>query len=79
LAANDSALAAKQPAVAALWRNLAELGALADAEEAVIEPLVAATDPDAVRRVPLLRDDVHDLAGLHDIAGHLFGPDTVVQ
>ncbi len=78
-AAHAEAQAITQPALAALWRNLAELGALADAEEAVVEPLVAATDPDAVRRVPLLRDDVHDLGGLHDIAGHLFGPDRVVR
>ena len=57
----------------ALWRNLGELRALADAEEAVIAPLVADTGATAIHRVPLLADDVHDLGGLREIAGHLFG------
>jgi anion-transporting ArsA/GET3 family ATPase len=60
-------------ALATLWRNLAELRSLADAEEGVIAPLLADTDPSAVHRVPTLRSDVHDLAGLAEIAGHLFG------
>ena len=58
--------------LAALWRNLAELRALADAEEAVIAPLVADTGATAIHRVPLLSDDVHDLGGLRQIADHLF-------
>ena len=65
--------ASGRPELAAMWRNLGELRALTDAEEAVIAPLVADTDPSAVHRVPLLDDDVHDLRGLHTIASHLFG------
>ena len=58
--------------LAGLWRNLAELRALADAEEGVIAPLIADTGDTAIHRVPLLADDVHDLGGLREIAGHLF-------
>ena len=61
------------PGTSALWRNLGELRALADAEEQVIAPLLATSADAAVHRVPLLRDDVHDLVGLRTIAGHLFG------
>ena len=60
------------PDLAAMWRNLADLCELADAEEGVIAPLVADVESDAVHRVPLLDTDVHDLAGLGEIAGHLF-------
>jgi anion-transporting ArsA/GET3 family ATPase len=62
-----------QAAVAALWRNLAELRSLADAEEGVIASLVAGRDDASIVRVPQLSTDVHDLAGLRIIAGHLFG------
>ncbi|MCU1366268.1 MAG: putative anion transporting ATPase [Ilumatobacteraceae bacterium] len=58
--------------LAAMWTNLAELSELADAEEGVIAPLLADVDADAVHRVPLLDNDVHDLAGLSEIARHLF-------
>lgn len=58
--------------LAGLWRNLAELRALADAEEGVIAPLIEDTGDTAIHRVPLLADDVHDLGGLREIAGHLF-------
>lgn len=58
--------------LAGLWRNLAELRALADAEEGVIAPLIADTGDTAIHRVPLLADDVHDMGGLREIAGHLF-------
>lgn len=68
-----AAAAADTPELAAMWRNLAELRALADAEEIVIAPLLAEADADAVHRVPLLDNDVHDLDGLRAIAGHLFG------
>ena len=54
-------------------RNLAELRSLADAEEGVIAPLLVDTDASAIHRVPTLRGDVHDLDGLTEIAGHLFG------
>ena len=55
-----------------LWNNLGELRALADAEEAVIAPLVDGIDAAAVHRVPQLDSDVHDLDGLQAIAAHLF-------
>jgi len=72
-AAADAAVAAGDPDLAAMWRNLGELRQLADAEEGVIAPLVEDTGADAIHRVPLLRNDVHDLAGLTEIAHHLFG------
>ena len=71
-AAADAALAAGKPDLAALWHNLGELCALADAEEAVIAPLVGDLDAAAVHRVPQLDTDVHDLDGLRAVAAHLF-------
>ena len=72
LTAAATAEAAGDRNLAGLWRNLAELRALADAEEGVIAPLIADTGDTAIHRVPLLADDVHDLGGLREIAGHLF-------
>ena len=72
LAAAATAETAGDHNLAGLWRNLAELRALADAEEGVIAPLIADTGNTAIHRVPLLADDVHDLGGLREIAGHLF-------
>ena len=79
-ATETEALAAAQqadndgdPDLAAMWRNLGELRALADAEEVVIAPLVADAGSAGVHRVPLLDDDVHDLGGLRAVAHHLFG------
>jgi anion-transporting ArsA/GET3 family ATPase len=69
----SAALADGKPDLAVLWHNLGELCALADAEEAVIAPLVGGIDAAAVHRVPQLDTDVHDLDGLRAIAGHLFG------
>jgi anion-transporting ArsA/GET3 family ATPase len=71
-AAADAALADGKSDLAVLWRNLGELCALADAEEAVIAPLVDGMDPAAVHRVPQLDSDVHDLDGLRAVASHLF-------
>ena len=71
-AAAESALADGKPDLAALWNNLGELCALADAEEAVIAPLVDGLDAAAVHRVPQLDTDVHDLDGLRAVAAHLF-------
>ena len=70
--AEATALAAGDTALAGLWRNLGELCALADAEEGMIAPLVAEAGSAAIHRVPLLAEDVHDLGGLREIAGHLF-------
>ena len=72
LAAAATAETAGDHKLAGLWRNLAELRALADAEEGVIAPLIADTGDTAIHRGPLLANDVHDLSGLREIAGHLF-------
>ena len=70
--------AASDAPFAAAWANLAELAAIADSEAASVRPLLdlagrGAAVP-AVIEVPLLVGDVHDLAGLVEIAGHLFAP-----
>jgi len=70
LAAAD---AAADPAVAALWRNVAELRAFAVAEHAELAPFTAALAGAATRAVPLLAGDVHDLTTLAEIRHHLFG------
>ena len=57
----------------ALWSNLADLHALADAEEAEIGGLVKRVEPAPVARVPLLQTDVHDVAGLAAVGRHVFG------
>ena len=60
------------PAVAALWRNLAELRALAEAAREELAPLVALLDGGPLAEVPLLAGDVHDLDGLDEVRRHLF-------
>jgi anion-transporting ArsA/GET3 family ATPase len=52
--------------------NLAELRAVAEAEQAAVEPLVAEVSDAPVARVPVLATDVHDLDGLAEIAARLF-------
>lgn len=71
---------ADDPAIAALRANLSLLHDAAVSERRALEPLVAAT-PGAPARasVPLLEGDVHDLASLDLVAGHLVaghGPKT---
>ena len=56
-----------------LLEVLAEAEALAEAEEAACDPIVAAIAPAPVIRIPLLDEDVHDLAGVELIATHLMG------
>lgn len=56
------------------WRNLAQLCAVAESESRLIEPLAAQVAPAPVVRVPLLTRDVHDLAGLDEVASHLLCP-----
>jgi anion-transporting ArsA/GET3 family ATPase len=58
-------------AAAALYDNLAELHAVAEAEQAFIAPLVTECGGDA-RWVPLMAGDVHDLDGLERIRSVLF-------
>ena len=85
-AAAAAAQALGDDQLAALWRNLAEMRALSDAEDAMIEPLSnpdtssdndsannTANNKPSVIRIPTLASDVHDLAGLVEIASHLFG------
>jgi anion-transporting ArsA/GET3 family ATPase len=60
----------------ALWANLADLHALADAEEREVAGLVARVAPGPTARVPLLDSDVHDLAGLAAVGNHLFPAET---
>lgn len=58
--------------LAALWENVAELRRVREAEMATLTPLVDIVGPGAVAVLPLLDTDVHDLAGLRRIVGHLF-------
>jgi len=75
-AAVDEALAAAaattDPQLAALWRNVAELRTFAAAEQAELAPFAKALDGSPIGRVPLLADDVHDLATLSQLRTHLF-------
>ena len=71
-ASTARSLGDEEPTQARMWQNLAELTRLADAEESVIAPLVEAAGNETVHRVPLLRDDVHTVEGLREIATHLF-------
>lgn len=66
------AAAASDADVAALWRNVAELRALAEAARAELAPFAALLDGRPLAEVPLLSGDVHDLAGLDEIRRHLF-------
>jgi len=51
----------------------AELAALADAERVELQTLVALAGDAAVREVPLLDHDVHDVAALHELGSLLIG------
>ena len=61
-------------ALVALWTNVAELRTLCERERDVIAPLADVVSDDVIATLPLLDRDVHDLAGLQTIAGHLFDP-----
>jgi hypothetical protein len=54
-----------------LRANLAEFQSMSDAEESHFSGLARQVAPAVVVRVPFLADDVHDLAGLEVISGHL--------
>lgn len=77
-ASADDALAAAAASgdevLAALWRNVHELRLLREAEMVTVTPLVDAVGADRLTVLPLLDNDVHDLAGLAVIADHLFAP-----
>ena len=61
--------------LARLWSNVADLRAARERELAVISPVGSIAGWDRVITLPLLDRDVHDLAGLGEIAGHLLGAD----
>lgn len=56
-----------------LYRNLADFSLVAHREEEHLSGLAQMVAPSPVVRVPFLRTDVHDLAGLAVIGDHLFG------
>jgi anion-transporting ArsA/GET3 family ATPase len=66
---------ADDPVMSALRANRDELAAIAAAEHEQLAPLVVDVAPAPVCWVPMLHGDVHDLTGLHEIRGLLFGPD----
>jgi anion-transporting ArsA/GET3 family ATPase len=57
----------------ALWANLADFRAVAAREQDQVQDLADQVAPAPLVTVPVLRSDVHDLAGLGEIAAHLFG------
>jgi anion-transporting ArsA/GET3 family ATPase len=71
-AAADIAAAGGEAALAALWRNVADLRILRERELEVVGPLADIAGEDRVTVLPLLDRDVHDLDGLRTIAAHLF-------
>ena len=54
-----------------LYRNLADFQLVASREEEHLAGLAEAVAPAPVVRVPFLPTDVHDLAGLTDLARYL--------
>jgi anion-transporting ArsA/GET3 family ATPase len=56
-----------------LWENLAELRQVAAGEEEQIAGLAGRVAPAPIVRVPVLHSDVHDLDGLAEVGGYLFG------
>lgn len=60
-------------ALAALGANLHDLRAIAEREDRAVAGLGDLVAPAPVRQVPLLESDVHDVAGLGEVADHLFG------
>jgi anion-transporting ArsA/GET3 family ATPase len=55
-----------------LYANLADFTLVAAREEEHLEGLADQVAPAPVVRVPFLRSDVHDLAGLDEVGTHLF-------
>ena len=54
-----------------LFANLADFGLVARREEEHLVDLAARVEPAPVVRVPFLRSDVHDVAGLEELAAHM--------
>ncbi len=57
---------------AALWRNVAELRALAESATGELQPFVTLLAGQPLGMVPLLAGDVHDLTTLDEVRRHLF-------
>ncbi len=55
-----------------LYANLAEFQEIASRDEETVRELIKAVPQAAIGRVPFLRSDVHDMAGMAEIARHLF-------
>lgn len=70
--AADDAAASGDADRAALWRNVAELRALAESAGEELAPFADLLGGEPLGTVPLLASDVHDLASLDEIRGHLF-------
>jgi anion-transporting ArsA/GET3 family ATPase len=58
--------------LASLWSNLAELRKVADDERSELAPLAERLGDDSIVEVPLLPQDVHDVAALVVLGSHLF-------
>ncbi|HEY5664458.1 MAG TPA: ArsA-related P-loop ATPase [Ilumatobacter sp.] len=58
--------------LAAVWTNLAELRAIAEAERGELAPLIDGVGDAPIVEVPLLPTDVHDAEALDELARHLF-------
>ncbi|MBN2624220.1 MAG: ArsA family ATPase [Acidimicrobiales bacterium] len=59
-------------AIGGLYRNLAEFQAVASREQAHLSGLADAVAPAPVAWVPFLRSDVHDIAGMGEVARYVF-------
>jgi hypothetical protein len=70
--AEANAASAVRAEVAALWRNVADLRALAEAARDELAPFAALLGGAPLVEVPLLSGDVHDLEALSEIRRHLF-------
>ena len=58
--------------IGGLYRNLADFQAVSSREQAHLSGLAEAVAPAAVAWVPFLRSDVHDIAGMDEVAQHVF-------
>ena len=70
----DTARSRGRDEIAAMWSNLAELRSVAELERAEVDSHLAPSSSERARvvEVPLLATDVHDLAALDHLIGHLF-------
>jgi anion-transporting ArsA/GET3 family ATPase len=72
--ARARAAALEGTALGSLYRNLGEFQQVASREEEHLAGLAETVAPAPVVRVPFLPIDVHDLAGLDELAGHMLDP-----